>query len=153
MAKALLTPRAVGTAGVIPWLTVTAAAATATSAALKVPVADTYAIWVNVTTATGTSPTCDIVLQTSVDGGTTYIDLPLRYTQKTAAAAEVLVFKLGLGQNEVALAQVVADTGGQLAKNCVFDPNYLKVKYTIGGTNPSFTFKMYVMVLPSDWNS
>jgi len=135
------------------WLTVTAAAATATSSALSLPIADTYAIWVIVSAATGTTPTCDIVLQTSYDGGTTYVDLPLRYTQKTAAASEVLVFKNGLGNNEVALGQVVADTGGQVAKNCVFDWRYIKVKYTIGGTNPSFTFTMQVLGTPSNWNT
>lgn len=139
--------------GKAAWLTVTAAAATASSSNLTLPIGDCYALTVAVTAATGTTPTCDIVLQTSWDNGTTYRDLPLRYTQKTAAATEMIVFKLGLGNNEVALGQVVADTGGQLAKNCVFNPDYLKVKYTIGGTNPSFTFTVDAAALPSNWNS
>src|SRR6267154_1519418 len=86
---------------------------------------DCFAIGMEVTATSGTSQTADVVLQTTIDG-TNWIDLPLRYTQKTTATStgtpEWLVFRLGLGQNEVALAQVTADTGGQLVKNCLFDP-------------------------------
>lgn len=128
-------------------VTVTAAAATASTAAIDMGLGDCFAIIVDVTTATGTSPTCDIVVQSALDG-TNYKDLPLRFTQKTAAAIEHLNFRLGLGNNEVALAQVAADTGGQLAKNCLFDPHKIKLKYTIGGTNPAFTFTAYIITLP-----
>lgn len=131
----------------------TTAAATATSSAISMGLADTYTLFLNVTAATGTSPTLDVVLQTSYDGGTTYIDLPLRYAQKTTATSNVLVFKCGLGNNEVALENAVADTGGTLAKNCVFDWRYMKIKYTIGGTNPSFTFAVYMLATPSNWNN
>lgn len=128
-----------------PWfqtITVTSAAATSSTAAFSMGLGDSYAIGINVTVATGTTPTCDIVVQTSYDKGTTYIDLPLRFTQVTAAVVRWLEFRNGLGNNEVALEQVAADTGGTLAKNCVFDPAYMKLKYTIGGTNPVFTFKI-----------
>lgn len=133
-------------------VTGTAVAATASSSAFSLPQGDCYQLYLNVTAATGTSPTMDVVLQTSFDG-TNYLDLPIRWTQKTAAAFELVVFKLGLGGNEVALAQVAADTGGQLAKNCIFDPSHLKIKYTIGGTNPAFTFALHAAVLPSDLRS
>jgi hypothetical protein len=75
-------------------VSVTAAAATASSAAFSVGNADCYQFVLNVTAATGTSPTMDVVVQTSFDG-TNYIDLPLRYTQVTAAAVKYLVFKQG----------------------------------------------------------
>lgn len=113
---------------------------TTTTARFQMPVgADTYQLLFNATTVTGTSPTCDIVLQTSYDKGTTYVNLPLRSTQITAAGLRFWVFKLGLGNNEVALESTAASTGGTLAKNCVFDPEYMKAVLTIGGTNPSFT--------------
>lgn len=127
--------------------------ATYTSSAFAMPLGDTYSLFLNVSAASGTSPTMDIVLQTSVDGGTTYIDLPLRYAQKTTTGAAVLVFKCGLGNNEVALENAAADTGGTLAKNCVFDWRYMKIKATIGGTNPSFTFAIYGLATPSNWNN
>jgi hypothetical protein len=60
----------------------------------------------------------------------------LRFTQVTAASTKYLVFKLGLGGNEVALEQAAADTGGTLAKNCIFDPHNMRLRYTVGGTNP-----------------
>lgn len=134
-------------------VSVSAAAATSTSSAFNMGIADTYSLCLNITAASGTTPTLDVVLQTSLDGGTTYVDLPLRYTQKSATGAAWLVFKCGLGNNEVALEQAAADTGGTLAKNCVFDWRYMKVKYTIGGTNPSFTFTLNLLGTPSNWNN
>lgn len=131
---------------------VSAAAATASTAAFVLPNAESYSLVLDVTTATGTSPTLDVVLQTSWDNGTTFIDLPLRYTQVTAAAVKWLVFRNGLGMNEVALEQAAADTGGTLAKNCNFDINNMKIKYTIGGTNPVFTFRVHLFALPRGSN-
>lgn len=131
----------------------TTASATATSSAFNMGLADTYTLYLIVSAATGTAPTLDGVLQTSYDGGKTYVDLPLRFTQKTTATTNVMVFKCGLGNNEVALEQAVADTGGTLAKNCVFDWRYMKFKYTIAGTNPSFTFSLVMLATPSNWNN
>jgi hypothetical protein len=128
---------------------VSAAAATATSGVVAVPMADEYSICISVSAATGTSPTMDIVFQGSIDKGTTYVNLPLRSAQMTAAGVHWFTFKRGLGWGEAAFNQaLVADTGGALAKNVVFDPQYVKFKYTIGGTNPSFTFKVVVFSNP-----
>ena len=129
--------------------TVTAAATTATSANIAIPKADEYSILINTTAATGTSPTCDIVFQTSYDKGTTYVNMPVRSAQITAAAVQWFTIRRGLGWGEAAFNQAgVADTGGALAKNTVFDPAYVKFKYTIGGTNPSFTFTVSVFSNP-----
>jgi hypothetical protein len=133
----------------------TAYTTTVTSSAFALPgLADTYHLILNCTAATGTSPTVDAVLQSSVDGGTTYVNLPLRATQITAAGVRHLVFKLGLGGNEVALENTAADTGGTLAKNCIFDPNFMKIKFTVGGTNPSVTIVVYGASLAagSNWS-
>jgi hypothetical protein len=114
---------------------------------------DCYHVIIKNNTVTGTTPTLDAVLQTSVDGGTTYVNLPIRSTQCTAAGQIHWVFKMGLGGNEVALESPAADTGGTLAKNCLFDPNFMKIKFTIGGTNPSFTTVVYGAQLPAGSNS
>jgi len=127
-----------------------AAVSTSTTAAIDMGIGDCYMIAIEVTAASGTSPTLDIVVQSALDG-TNYKDLPLRFTQKTTTSSgtpEYLVFRLGLGENEVALAQVSADTGGQLAKNCLFNPNLIKLKYTIAGTSPSFDFTAHIITLP-----
>jgi hypothetical protein len=139
------------------WRTAVASAAyatTTTTAAFNLAgQGDSYHLIIKNNTVTGTTPTLDAVLQTSVDGGTTYVNLPIRTTQATAAGQNHLVFKMGLGGNEVALESPAADTGGTLAKNCLFDPNFMKIKFTIGGTNPSFTTVVYEAVLPAGSNS
>lgn len=134
-------------------ITVTAIAATATQAAFAIPLADEFTIVINCTAATGTSPTLDWVLQSSFDKGTTYANLPLRSAQITAAGVHYFTFRRGLGWGEAAFNQAgVADTGGALAKNCVFDPAYMKFKSTIGGTNPSFTYKVAFLANPRGSN-
>lgn len=117
---------------------------TTTTAAFAMPIADSYHILINHTAVTGTSPTCDIQLKTSVDGGTTYVGLPIRSTQVTAAGQTSFIFKLGLGPSDTALESPSAATGGTLAKNCIFDPRFMKLTFTIGGTNPSFTSVVYL---------
>lgn len=122
----------------------TAHTSTEASSVFAMPVgADTYQILLYYTAVSGTSPTCDAVLQSSPDNGTTYINLPIRGTQVTAAGQDYFVFKLGLGNNEVALESPAASTGGTLAKNCIFDPKKMKVLFTLGGTSPSFTVTIY----------
>jgi len=130
-------------------LTVAATATTATSAALDLGVADSYCLVFNVTTASGTSPVLDIVVQTSPDGGTTYVNMPLRTAQKTATGVSWILFQGCLGRGEAASETgLISNTGGTLAKNCVFDPHHVKIVYTIGGTNPSFAFTVYLFAQP-----
>lgn len=122
---------------------------TTTTAVFDIGIADSYHILINHTAVTGTSPTADIQLKTSIDGGTTYIGLPIRSTQVTAAGQTHFVFKLGLGESDAALESPSAATGGTLAKNCIFDPRYMKLTFTIGGTNPSVTSVVYGLSLPA----
>lgn len=69
----------------------------------------------DVTAASGTSPTLDVKLQHSPDGSK-WSDLGTAFAQKTAAGREVKVFT-------------------QFHR-------FVKVVYTIGGTSPSFTFSV-----------
>lgn len=66
-----------------------------------------------VTAASGTTPTLDVRLETSVDGGTSY-DTVGSFTQQTGIATDNHVF-------------------GPLGDTC-------RWAWTIGGTTPSFTF-------------
>lgn len=70
-----------------------------------------------VTAASGTTPTLDVRLETSVDGGTSY-DTVGAFTQATAITTDNHVF-------------------GPLGDTC-------RWAWTIGGTTPSFTFSIAV---------
>lgn len=71
----------------------------------------------NVTAAAGTSPTLDVVLEDTVDG--TNFNVVGTFAQKVAAGREVITIT-GLFSDQ------------------------LRVRWTIGGTSPSFTFAVDV---------
>lgn len=68
----------------------------------------------NVTAASGTTPTLDVLVEDSVDGGATWNTL-VAFTQATAVTREV--------------KNITTPFGDQL-----------RVRWTVGGTTPSFTF-------------
>ncbi len=77
--------------------------------------ADTLIAELNVTAASGTGPTLDVVIEDTIDGTNWY---PIgTFAQRTAAGREVL-----------RLTQPFTDQ--------------LRVRWTIGGTTPSFTFSV-----------
>jgi hypothetical protein len=90
---------------------------TGTSAAFSTGSADSLEGTLTVTAASGTTPTLDVTLETSIDGGTTY-DTVGAFAQKTAAGADGHVF-------------------GPLGDTC-------RWRWTIAGTTPSFTFTVDV---------
>ena len=101
-------------------VTVLAAAARTTSGnatILAADTGDTLSLQVDVSAASGTTPTLDISVQWSMDGTTwSSAATPDTFTQITATASTVKTF------------QVKA-------------PNF-RVVYAIGGTTPSFTFSV-----------
>jgi hypothetical protein len=88
--------------------------ATGNGAAVKLGASDKIVAVLDVLAASGTSPTLDVKIQESADGST-WSDL-ITFTQKT-----------GVGREE---KSAVPDNAKP----------YKRVSYTIGGTNPSFTF-------------
>lgn len=134
-------------------LTVASTSTTATSPAFSIPIAESYTFYMNVTTATG--GTCDVVFQTSPDGGTTYLNIPWRFAQiATTTGSFALNVSSGVGESsyDVTAATgtgiLVADTGGALNLQAVIDPTKIKVKYTIA-TGPD-AFTLYVGCWPRD---
>lgn len=79
----------------------------------------------NVTAASGTTPTLDVKIQISPDGGTTWEDF-ITFAQKTATGAESKRFSS---------YQAIAAGAGPFGDR-------MKVIYSIGGTTPSFTFSV-----------
>ena len=129
-------------------LSVSSTTVTATSAAFTIPLADNYTWYMSVTTAQTTN---DTVFQTSVDGGTTYVNVPWRFAQVTTTTGTfVLNTRCGLGPaNDVTAptgtGTLIADTGGALALQAVVDPRFMKFKYTLSGTT---AFNLYVIASP-----
>jgi hypothetical protein len=130
--------------------------ATGFSAAFTLPMADSYGLFMNVTAQAST--TIDFVLQTSPDGGTTWLNLPLRFAQFTAAGQGYLRFQPTLGLGEAASGGTVAATGGVLALNTPFIGSQnttalntaqniptMRIGYTIGGAG-SNTFTLYAIM-------
>lgn len=90
---------------------------TGTGAAFNVAEADSFEATLTVTAASGTTPTLDVSLETSIDGGETW-DTVGAFGQLKAAGSDGHVF-------------------GPLG-------NLARWKWTIGGGTPSFTFSVAV---------
>lgn len=127
-------------------VTVASTAVTATSAAFSIPMADSYTFYLNVTTAT--AGTCDVVFQTSIDGGTTYVAIPWRFAQiATTTGCLQLCVKSGMGISEppgaTGTGTLIAVGGtGALNLPAVVDPNFMKITYTIVTGPDAFTLSV-----------
>lgn len=126
--------------------------ATGASTAFALPFADSYTFYLNVTTAGQT--TCDTVFQTSIDGGTTYVNVPWRFAQVTTVTGTyVLDVHIGVGAAAgpagaltTGEGTLIAGTGGVLSLNAIVDPRYMKLGMTVSGTAP--VSDLYVIAWP-----
>lgn len=92
-------------------------------------------VYVNTSAASGTSPTMDLNVETSYDGGTTYWTIG-RFAQITTTGKRRLTIPL---INDLGGEVAIGTTGGSLAADAVLG-RHLRLNYDIGGTSPSFTF-------------
>jgi len=83
---------------------------------------------------TGTTPTCVIKMQSSVDGGTNWVDIPGATTASLTATG---VWGIDLYPGEAVTAGTT--TTGTKATASGILPRTWRVVWTIGGTTPSFT--------------
>lgn len=86
-------------------------------------------VQLDVTAASGTTPTLDVVLEDSLDG--TNWNTIGTFAQKTAAGREVI------------------NLHGGKAESATFQPLFARrwrVRWTIGGTTPSFTFSVLAVL-------
>lgn len=135
---------------------IVASQATGASTAFSIPFADAYTFYLNVTAAGQT--TCDTVFQTSVDGGTTYVNVPWRFAQvTTATGCFVLNIAAGVSPTMDTTAGTTASatlgnglnvlgTGGQLCLQSMVDPRFMKLGMTVTGTAP--VADLYVITWP-----
>lgn len=85
---------------------------------------NTLRVQLNVTAASGTTPTLDLVLEDTLDGGATWNSI-VSFTQATAVSRQVV---------NVASTTNFSDT--------------IRLRWTIGGVSPSVTFAVIVYSEP-----
>jgi len=107
----------VGSEVIVPSAAITATAAGATFSGYRN--AESLAIQVDVTAASGTTPTLDVKLQESHDG-TNWFDVPSAAATQLTAAGHALI--------KVDLSKGIG--------------NYIRAYYTLAGTTPNFTFSV-----------
>jgi hypothetical protein len=90
------------------------------------------------TTVTGTSPTMDLSIEVTPDRGTTFYEV-FRFAQFTAAVKQQLIVSFRRLAEAGAVRTVTQGGTGALNANCPIS-KIIRIKWTIGGTNPSFTF-------------
>jgi len=123
---------------------VTSAAFTASgnSAKFAVATATQLVVGVDITAASGTTPLLDLWLQVSDDGGTTWYDMPADWALKgnNAAGQGSLTPSSGSGIRDIVEAANATSTWLGVYKQVASD--WVRVKWIISGTTPSFTFSV-----------
>jgi hypothetical protein len=135
------------------WVTSAARTATGNSGALNYPVDNiTGGTWIlNVTAASGTSPTLDVSIQITPDGGTTWFDTS-RFTQRTGVEAEGIFISHQVyipwflnpsvhvsSGTTINTFDPTATTGGIRVIHTPFSRKF-RILWTIAGSSPSLTF-------------
>jgi len=127
-----------------------------TSAALTLPPASSYRLIVQVQTVSGTTPTLQLILATSCDAGTTYNEVLSTATQMTASGlgAQLLVRPyLGIGDAATTATCALlgtADLATNVVNNGPIVPGFIKLRWVISGTLPSFAFQVQFIAIPQD---
>lgn len=129
---------------------------TGTSANLVLPPASSYRIIVQVQTVSGTTPTFVLIFATSFDGGTTYNEIISTTTLNTAGGGAQLLIRPYLGIGDAATSQscTLLGTGADLAAAVVNNgpivPQFIKLRWVMGGTTPSYAFQVQYGAVPQD---
>jgi hypothetical protein len=115
-----------------------------TSAVFSLPYAQSFRFVVETNTVSGTLPTMQVIICTSLDGGTTYDEI-LSFTQiTTTGLGRQMTFRPYLGYGDTATefsAGLLGTTdlaSGVVAQNGPIDPAHMKLRFVFGGTTPSF---------------
>lgn len=130
-----------------------AAIAATTNTTFTLPRDTTCAVFFfQTSSSSGTSPTLDLNIQTSPDGGTTYFTVQ-RCAQLTGDTIVRLILNPygGAGNTATTVTNAgggnyaaIATTGGALSTGCPVDFDYMRISAVVGGTNPSFTLVGFV---------
>ena len=125
--------------------------ATGNSGAITLPTDLGGIMWLlSVTAASGTSPTLDLAIQVTDDDGTTWFTFA-GFTQHSATGEKAFVTT---HDNRGIAALAEWDTSDDTAPAVHNAPLSRKIRivWTIGGTNPSFTFSIGIIGVRSNAN-
>lgn len=132
---------------------------TGTTAALTLPPAASYRIVVQVQTVSGTSPTLQVIICTSMDAGTTYNEILSFANLTTTGQGRQMLIRpyLGLGDAATTAASAFLNTttptdlaSGDLVNNGPINPQFIKIRWVHTGTSPSFAWQIQYIALPQD---
>lgn len=127
-----------------------------TSAALTLPNAQSFRFIVQLQTASGTSPTLQVLIATSLDGGTTYNEFISFAQVTTSGQGRQLVFRPYLSTGDLATFAAASTLGtadiaaGDVCINGPINPALIKVRWVVLGTSPSVAFQVQYAALPQD---
>lgn len=127
-----------------------------TSAALALPPASSYRIIVQAQTVSGTTPTLVLAFATSCDAGTTYNEILSTTTITTTNTGDQLMIRPYLGIGDVAtrastvLLGGAVDLAAAVVNNGPIVPGFIKLRWIISGTTPSFAFQVQFISIPQD---
>ena len=129
-----------------------------TSAALTLPPAQSYRFVVQVNTVSGTTPTLQVIIATSFDAGTTYNEVLSFVAATTTGAGRQMLVRPYLGVGDVATEQTAGLLGvtdlaaGVLIAHGVLNPQFIKIRWVLTGTSPSFAWQFQYGALPQDYS-
>ena len=125
--------------------------ATGNSSTFALPEAECYALYLVATSASGTTPVLNGILQTALDNGATWVNTGNAFGSLTAAGSTGLVFKptMGVGQSA---APVVAASGTASALNQPVNHKFMRITFAVTGTTPSFTYSLYALTTPKGYS-
>ena|SRR5438874_5110583 len=127
-----------------------------TSAALTLPPASSYRLILQVQTVSGTTPVLQVALATSCDAGTTYNEILQFTTATTTAQGQQMLIRPYLGIGDVATSAITSLLGtadlaaGQIVNNGPLVPGFIKVRWVVSGTLPSFAWQLQFIAIPQD---
>ena len=125
--------------------------ATGNGSAFTLPLLDSYAFILDVTSAAGTTEKLDLAIQFTPDGGTTWYDW-WRFAQvTTSAVTQCLVVQpmLGHGEAGTVATTTTGATNASISSNKSFPglggTNTCRIAFVISGTLPVYTFKLWLL--------
>lgn len=127
-----------------------------TSANLTLPPGSSYRLIAQVQTVSGTTPTLVVILATSCDGGATYNEIVSTTTMTTTNTGDQLLIRPYLGIGDVAtratsvLLGGAVDLAAAVINNGPIVPGFIKLRWVVSGTTPSFAFQVQYISVAQD---
>lgn len=129
---------------------------TGTSAALSLPPASSYRLFMQVQTVSGTLPVLQAAVATSCDNGATYNEILQFATATSSGFGQQMMIRpyLGIGDVATSASSTLLGTAdlaaGAIVNNGPIIPGFIKIRWVISGTTPSFAWQLQFIAVPQD---